>query len=148
MGIIILNAQGELLAGRRKGLPLGEKAWQMPQGGIDEGETPEEAAWRELEEETGITSKDATLLEGRASAWLTYDWPAAWKKQIRHGRDFDGQKQKWFVFELTNPEACPLESGFESDEFEAFQWVTYGWLMENIHEIRREVYQALLPLLS
>lgn len=93
VGIVLLNTDGLILAGERLGLP---GSWQMPQGGIDKGETPRDAALRELEEETG-TAKARIIKQ--TTEWLTYDLPPellgkAWKGRYR------GQRQLWFALSL------------------------------------------------
>ena len=93
VGLMILNPAGRVFAGQRLDNP--GPAWQMPQGGIDDGETPLEAAYRELEEETGIP-ESAVELVAEAPEWITYDLPLDLVPRIWKGR-FRGQKQRWFL---------------------------------------------------
>ena len=102
VGIMLLNAEGLVFVGRRKARrgpdihPL-DHEWQMPQGGIDEGETPFKAAMRELREETNVRSAE---LLGEAPSWLSYDLPTEIGKKTWRGR-FRGQTQKWFALRFT-----------------------------------------------
>jgi putative (di)nucleoside polyphosphate hydrolase len=88
---IVVNADGQIMAFERGDLP-GE--WQLPQGGIDEGETPVEAAWRELEEETGLGSKEVELVD-EFPEWTAYTYPTGVRKNGRLG-----QAQRWFQDEF------------------------------------------------
>jgi len=104
VGITLINAQGHVFIGRRIAGPEhtdDEHVWQMPQGGIDEGESPWQAAQRELFEETNVRSIERL---GEAPGWLTYDIPRtvggrAWKGRYR------GQKQKWFALRFTGKDS-------------------------------------------
>ena len=96
VGMVLINAEGHIFAGKR--LDNNSDAWQMPQGGIDEGEAPEAAAYRELSEETGIYHSKARLL-GKTKDWLSYDIPVDLIPKLWGGR-YRGQRQKWFAFEF------------------------------------------------
>ena len=93
VGIMLLNRDGNVFVGRRIDMPAGLAAWQMPQGGIDPGETPREAAFRELQEEVGTASAE---ILGESRGWLHYDVPAEIAGGLWGGR-YKGQRQKWFA---------------------------------------------------
>ena len=97
VGIVLVNADGRVFAGqRRDNFP---DAWQMPQGGIDDGETPRQAALRELEEETGITP-DLVDVMAKTHHWITYDLPPELLGKVWGGK-YRGQRQKWFALRFT-----------------------------------------------
>ena len=100
VGIMLVNGRGEVLVARRADMPA-NPAWQMPQGGIDWGETPRQAALRELEEEIG-TARAEIVAESRE--WLTYDFPPQLANR-RWGGRFRGQRQKWFLMRFTGGDA-------------------------------------------
>ena len=95
VGIMILNNNKEILVGRRIDHPSG--FWQMPQGGINELENPEEAAWREMMEEIGTNNVE---LIKESKQWVNYDIPSATLKTLPWGKKYKGQTQKWFVFQF------------------------------------------------
>ena len=128
-GAIVIDGQKRVLALRRKG--TAEEAWQMPQGGIGKDEAPEHAAWRELQEETGLTSADLELL-GASREWLVYELPAA----FRSPKVGWGQAQRWFLFHARQGAKVRPDS----KEFDAFEWVTYAELLSRVVEFRRPVY--------
>ena len=97
VGIMLLNRDGPVFVGRRIDMPAGLAAWQMPQGGIDPGETPREAAFRELREEIGT---DKAEILGETESWLHYDLPAEIAGNPWGGR-YRGQRQKWFAMRFT-----------------------------------------------
>jgi putative (di)nucleoside polyphosphate hydrolase len=145
VGIMLFNAQGLVFVGRRKAKrgpdihPL-EHEWQMPQGGIDEGETPYRAALRELREETSIRS--ASFL-AEAPDWLSYDLPGDISKKSWRGR-FRGQTQKWFALRFTGEEseidiAAP-DGGRHKPEFDAWRWEKLERLPDLIVPFKRDVY--------
>ena len=116
VGILLLNDATEVLVAQRIDFP--GDAWQMPQGGIDKGETPLQAARRELKEEIG-TDKADVIAESRR--WLSYDYPAELKGRTWHSR-YRGQTQKWFVMRFTGTDAdIDLETAHP--EFSAWMWV-------------------------
>jgi putative (di)nucleoside polyphosphate hydrolase len=138
VGIMLLNRRGQVFVGRRIDMPV-TPAWQMPQGGIDPGETPRQAAMRELEEEIG-TGKAEILSESRF--WLTYDLPSELASGMWGGR-YRGQRQKWFVMNFTGTDE-DINLATEHPEFDAWQWVAPGRLPELIVPFKRQLYLDIL----
>jgi putative (di)nucleoside polyphosphate hydrolase len=120
-------------------MPVGMSAWQMPQGGIDAGETPMQAALRELYEETG-TDKAEIIAESRQ--WLHYDLPAAIATTAWRGR-YRGQRQKWFLMRFEG-EDIDIDLNRHQVEFDAWKWVIPVELPELIVDFKRDLYVALL----
>jgi len=148
VGAMVLNNSGKVWIGQRikegnteySGSP---KLWQMPQGGIDEGEKPQTAALRELYEETGIASVE---LLAKTDDWLTYDLPEAmWGIGLK-GK-YRGQKQKWFVYRFEGDESeiriNPPPDG-HSAEFNDWRWTDIEELPELIVEFKRGIYEELV----
>lgn len=136
VGIMLLNGRGEVLVARRIDVP---DAWQMPQGGIDQGESPREAALRELREEIGT---DKAEIVGESTTWLRYDLPEpllknAWNKPWR------GQRQKWFVMHFTGTDS-DINLQTQNPEFSAWKWVPADDLPHLIVSFKRQVYLDLL----
>lgn len=121
VGVVLINGDGQVWLGRRTGTPEPFN-WQFPQGGIDPGETPEDAARRELWEETGVRSAE---LIARTSGWITYDFPEG-SGGAKAWRGFKGQKQVWFAFRFTGEDAeVDLTAGAQDGddlEFDAWRW--------------------------
>lgn len=129
---VVTAGDGRVMAFERSDLP-GE--WQLPQGGIDEGESAEQAAWRELGEETGL-SADHVVLVDEFAEWTAYEWPAGPR---RNGRM--GQVQRWFTFRVHSDTTEPKPDGVE---FRAWKWVEREWLVDNVVEFRRPSYARVL----
>jgi putative (di)nucleoside polyphosphate hydrolase len=136
VGLMLLNPDGRVFVGRRKDTP---DAWQMPQGGIDAGETPAEAALRELAEEAG-TDRAEILFE--ISHWLSYALPAAIAGKAWRGH-WKGQSQKWFALRFTGTDA-DIRITTEHPEFDAWQWLPRADLTKLIVPFKRPVYEAVL----
>lgn len=137
VGIMLLNARNEVFVGQRIRHPSG--AWQMPQGGIDEGETPRAAALRELREEIG-TDNVEELAESRG--WLRYDLPADLIGKAWDGR-WCGQQQKWFAMRFLGADA-DINVATEHPEFSAWRWVPSNLLSAMIVSFKRQVYLDVL----
>ena len=120
-------------------MPEGWPAWQMPQGGIDAGETPMQAALRELREETG-TDKAEIIAETRD--WLSYDLPDPIRATAWGGR-YRGQKQKWFLMRFEGND-IDIDLTRHEAEFDAWRWVMPAELPRLIVDFKRPVYVALL----
>ncbi len=139
VGIALVNQEGLLFAGQRHD-NLAE-AWQMPQGGIDEGESPYNAAIRELQEETGVGAENVELL-AESREWLDYELPAELVGRIWNGR-FRGQRQRWFLFRLlAGDDAIDIDS-HETREFRCWDWLPQNRLRELVVPFKRHVYEQL-----
>lgn len=138
VGIMLLNRRGEVFVGRRIDMPL-MPAWQMPQGGIDPGETPRQAALRELKEEIGT---DKAKILGESRVWLKYDLPAELAGGIWGGR-YRGQRQKWFVMRFTGSDG-DINLATAHPEFGAWQWVAAEHLPQLIVPFKRKLYIDIL----
>ena len=144
-GIVLLNGRGAAFAGQRIAMP---GSWQMPQGGIDAGESPREAALRELEEEIG-TARGTILAE--TAGWLTYDLPPELLGTALKGR-YRGQKQKWFAMRFEGSDGDIDIHGVRHPEFDAWRWMKPAEMLQAIVPFKREVYGAVFrefrPLLA
>ena len=139
VGIMLINRDGSVFVGRRIDMPAGLAAWQMPQGGIDPGETPRQAALRELKEEVG-TDKAEILAETRG--WLHYDLPSDIASRMWSGR-WRGQRQKWFLMRFTGEDA-DINPATEHPEFDAWEWVEPSRLPDLIVPFKRPLYRDVL----
>lgn len=134
VGIMLLNGRGQVFVARRIDMAA-TPAWQMPQGGIDPGETPRQAAMRELAEEIG-TGKAEIVAESRC--WMTYDLPAPLAATVWGGR-YRGQRQKWFAMRFTGCDA-DIDLATAHPEFDAWRWVVPEELPTLIVSFKRQVY--------
>jgi len=139
VGVVLINRDRTVFAGRRIDMPAGFAAWQMPQGGIDPGETPRQAALRELLEEVG-TGKAEIVAESRD--WHAYDLPAEIAGGIWGGR-FRGQRQKWFAMRFTGLDS-DIDLTAHHPEFDAWKWVAPAELPKLIVPFKRAIYRAVL----
>ncbi len=134
-GVIRGEARGksEVLAFRRAdGWP---NAWQLPQGGIDKGEEPEAAMWRELEEETGLTQASCELI-AVSKGWLAYELP----ESLRGQRKWRGQVQRWYLCRFTGNDSDIQPDG---KEFCEWKWMDIDQLVADVIEFRQPTYRAL-----
>jgi putative (di)nucleoside polyphosphate hydrolase len=138
VGIMLLNRAGKVFVARRIDMPT-MPAWQMPQGGIDPGETPMQAARRELKEEIG--THKAELL-GESRGWLQYDLPADLARGVWGGH-YRGQRQKWFAMRFTGSDA-DIDLATEHPEFDAWKWIPPERLPEVIVLFKRQLYIDVL----
>lgn len=136
VGIVLFNRDGLVFTARR--LDTRVEAWQMPQGGIDEGETPLQAALRELKEEIGT---DAAEVIAETRGWLTYDLPAELVGKVWKGR-YRGQTQKWFALRFTGQDA-DIDINTEHPEFAEWRWSPFDRLVDRIVPFKRELYRAV-----
>ena len=137
VGIMLLNAAGKVFVGKRNDVD-GEH-WQMPQGGVDDGETAEQAAWRELHEEVGT---DKAELLATSADWLSYDLPPALSRQAWHGR-FRGQTQRWFAFRFTGDDK-DIDLNVHKAEFEDWRWMDMSEVSDLIVDFKRDVYRKVI----
>lgn len=138
VGIILVNDLGQVFCARR----IGMSAWQFPQGGIKQYETPETAMYRELKEEVGLDEEHVELL-GSTKRWLRYRLP---KRYIRyHQRPLCiGQKQIWFLLRLTCDESNLCLDAADEQEFDAWRWVDYWEPLGFVVSFKRNVYRRAL----
>lgn len=147
VGAMVMNDRGEVFVGRRTDTDESEHSWQMPQGGIDDGEEPLVAALRELKEETAIRSVD---LIGESDRWLTYDIPndVSGNAGGRWSGQFRGQTQKWFLFRFVGDEAEIDLNAHDPAEFSEWKWVNLPDIVELVVPFKRVVYEALVQQFS
>ena len=138
VGILLLNANNEVFWGKR----VNQHAWQFPQGGIKHGESPEQAMYRELEEETGLKPAHVRIL-GRTRQWLRYEVPDKWVRRDWRGR-YRGQKQIWYLLRMVGRDCDVSLRANEKPEFDAWRWHDYWVPLETVIEFKRDVYQQAL----
>ena len=138
VGIILSNEKGKLLLAGR----IGSKGWQFPQGGMQQGESAEEAMYRELHEEVGLLKGDVEVL-GSTNDWLRYRLP---KKYVRHHSKplCIGQKQRWFMLRLVGADDCVRVDGSETPEFDRWRWVEFWRPVNDVIYFKRRVYARAL----
>ncbi|MBT8419202.1 MAG: RNA pyrophosphohydrolase [Silicimonas sp.] len=138
VGVVLANPEGLVFTGERVDTP---GAWQMPQGGIDKGETPRIAALRELEEETGIPSSQV-VVEAETPGWIMYDLPDHLIGKLWKGR-YRGQKQKWFLLRFQgDDDAVDLDKHHR--EFIRWRWSTPDRVAADIVPFKRDVYLKVM----
>ena len=142
VGIILLNAQNEVWWGKR----VREHSWQFPQGGIKYGETPEQAMYRELEEEIGLRAEHVKIV-GRTREWLRYDVPEQWIRRELRG-NYRGQKQIWFLLRLMGRDSDLNLRATDHPEFDAWRWNDYWVPLDVVVEFKRGVYEMALTELA
>jgi putative (di)nucleoside polyphosphate hydrolase len=138
VGIILCNSHSQVFWGKR----IREDSWQFPQGGIKQGESPEQAMYRELEEEIGLKPEHVRIL-GRTRDWLRYDVPAHWVKREWRG-SYRGQKQIWYLLKLVGRDSDVSLRASGHPEFDAWRWHEYWVPLESVIEFKREVYTMAL----
>ncbi len=143
VGVALLNRDGNVFVGKRLDSTL--EAWQMPQGGIDKGETPWEAAVRELGEETGAAAHHVERI-AEAPGWFWYDLPDELIGVVWKGR-YAGQKQKWYAARFLGQDS-DIDIATEHAEFSHWQWVAPHRLTELIVPFKRQLYADVLAGLA
>lgn len=137
VGIVLFNAQGLVFAARR--IDTKEPAWQFPQGGIDDGEDPLAAAWREMKEEIGT---DNAKLIGQSTDWISYDLPPDIADKSWKGR-FRGQSQKWYAFTFQGSDA-EIDIATQHPEFSEWQWMELAEVPKLIVPFKRDLYERVV----
>lgn len=141
VGMIIINKENKVFWGRR----VGQQSWQFPQGGVDDDESPLDAMYRELWEETGLKPEHVELLS-ETNDWLAYDLPKRYQRNT--SPLCIGQKQKWFLLRLVvDDESIDFSQGHKA-EFDAFRWVNYWYPIRKVIYFKRGVYRNALNELS
>lgn len=141
IGIILIRDNGELFLGQR---PEG-RGWQFPQGGIQAGETPEAALYRELGEEVGLQASDVELL-GSTGAWLRYRLPTQYRRNTQPL--CIGQKQRWFLLRFQGSDRKFRFDSTAHPEFESWRWVPYWTPVREVIHFKRRVYTRALHELA
>ncbi|MBU3583844.1 RNA pyrophosphohydrolase [Polynucleobacter sp. 15G-AUS-farblos] len=147
VGIVLLNARNEVFWGKR----VGQHSWQFPQGGIQHGESPEQAMYRELQEEVGLLPEHVQII-GRTRDWLRYDVPEEYLRRQHatrvHRAAYRGQKQIWFLLRLVGLDSDIQLRASEHPEFDAWRWVPFWIQLDGVIDFKREVYQLALSELA
>lgn len=141
VGVMLVNAQGLVFVGRRIDTKEGD-FWQMPQGGIDDGEDVREAALRELLEETGVTTAHAQVI-AQTREEVLYDLPEELMGKLWGGQ-FRGQRQHWLLARFTGTDADVQLDAHDPAEFNAWKWVEPDLLPDLIVPFKKRVYRAVL----
>ena len=142
VGIVLCNAKNQVFWGKR----VREHAWQFPQGGIKSGESPEQAMYRELQEEVGLAPVHVRIL-GRTRDWLRYDVPQHWVR--RESRtSYRGQKQIWFLLRLLGRDCDVCLRNCSKPEFDAWRWHEYWVPLDAVIDFKRDVYKHALTELA
>jgi len=142
VGIILANQKNEVFWGKR----IREHAWQFPQGGIQHGESPAQAMYRELHEEVGLLPEHVRIL-GRTRDWLRYDVPSHFVRRDARRR-YRGQKQIWFLLRLVGRDTDVCLRATPNPEFDAWRWSQYWVPLDAVIDFKREVYSLALNELA
>lgn len=138
VGIVICNKKGQVLWAKR----FGQNSWQFPQGGIKENETPEQAMYRELYEEVGLTPQQVKILYV-SRYWLRYKLP---KRLLRYDSKpmCIGQKQRWFLLQLVGDETKINMHTMPNPEFDGWRWVSFWYPVRQVVSFKKEVYRRAM----
>ncbi len=142
VGIILLNQRSQVFWGKR----IRTHSWQFPQGGIDRGENPEQAMFRELHEEVGLLPQHVQVL-ARTRDWLRYEVPDRFIRRDARGH-YKGQKQIWFLLQLVGHDWDLNLRATDHPEFDAWRWNDYWVPLDVVVEFKRGVYEMALTELS
>jgi putative (di)nucleoside polyphosphate hydrolase len=137
VGLILIGPQRRIFVGRRTGAGAGW--WQMPQGGVDSGESPRQAAWRELREEVGT---DRAILLAESDRWHIYEVPVELRPPFWQGR-WRGQAQRWFAFRFTGSDQ-DIDLDADAPEFDDWRWAGVDEVLDAVVDFKRPVYEAVL----
>lgn len=139
VGVMLINADGLIFAGQRIDSP--SPAWQMPQGGIDDGEKPRKAALRELREETGITP-DLVQFMTKTDDWVIYDLPPELLGKVWGGK-YRGQRQKWFLYRYLGRDD-QVQIATDHPEFSTWRWIGAEDMLASVVPFKRAAYDAVV----
>ncbi len=139
VGVVLVNQGGLIFAGQR--LDTTSPAWQMPQGGIDDGEAPRAAALRELWEETGVTA-DLVEFVAKTDGWITYDLPPELLGKAWGGK-YRGQRQKWFLYRYLGSDD-QIDIATVHPEFASWRWIGAQDMIDAIVPFKRAVYEQVV----
>ena len=142
VGIVLMRGAGEVFLGRR----TGGRGWQFPQGGVRRGEELEQALYRELHEEVGLTRGDVELVGGTAD-WVRYRLPPRYVRRNRRPMCI-GQKQRWFLLRLRRPDATFVFDSTNEPEFDQWRWSDYWEPVREVIYFKRPVYMRALTELA
>lgn len=142
VGIVICNRKGQVLWAKR----YGQNSWQFPQGGINDNETPEQAMFRELYEEVGLSRKDVKILYV-SKQWLRYKLP---KRLLRYDSKpmCIGQKQRWYLLQLISDEKNINMQSNNSPEFDGWRWVSFWYPVRQVVSFKKDVYRKAMKEFS
>ncbi len=140
VGIVLVNAAGKVWLGRRADT-AGPRNWQFPQGGMDAGETPLQAAVRELREETGART---IALLGQTNDWIAYAFPPGHRLKI--GQSWLGQKQLWFAFRFAGDDSEFDLNSHNEIEFSQWRWADIDDALNTVVRFKRETYRRVIDL--
>lgn len=152
VGIVLLNQRNEVFWGKR----VGQHSWQFPQGGIQHGENPEQAMYRELHEEIGLEPQHVQII-GRTREWLRYDVPAEFLRRGNAARSangkparhtYRGQKQIWFLLRMVGRDSDICLRATSHPEFDGWRWSPYWIPLDVVIDFKREVYELALSELA
>ena len=147
VGIVLLNGRNEVFWGKR----VGQHSWQFPQGGIQHGESPEQAMYRELHEEVGLLPEHVQIVR-RTRDWLRYDVPEEYLRRQHatrvHRTAYRGQKQIWFLLRLVGLDSDIQLRASDHPEFDAWRWVPFWIQLDGVIDFKREVYELALSELA
>ncbi len=140
VGLALFHRDGPVFLGKRQAAE-GPYQWQMPQGGVDRGETPLQAAYRELEEEIGVRPGLAELLE-ETTDWLHYEFPMDLRKKMKQRGRYIGQRQKWFAFRFKGRDA-DIRLDTHTPEFGDWRWAALESAPELVIPFKRATYEEV-----
>lgn len=144
VGMVLFNSKGQVLWARR----IGQNSWQFPQGGIDDGESPEDAMFRELKEELGLESSDVVIVQVSHS-WYRYHLPhrlVRWDEKPL----CVGQRQRWFLLRISggHEDRITFDQSNVAPEFDGWRWVSYWYPVRQVISFKRDVYRLVMKEFS
>lgn len=140
VGLALFQRDGLVFLGKRNGAE-GPYQWQMPQGGVDKGEAPRDGAYREMEEEIGVTADNVDLLE-ETSDWLYYEFPTNLRTKMKQRGRYKGQRQKWFAFRFKGRDA-DIKLDTHTPEFSDWRWAPLEQAPSLVIPFKRATYEQV-----